>query len=87
MRILDTQVNKPIDKKAPKEYLSEAIRQCQTKVITCGSITDLDQLKKNLADNCVPFETCEMDGSAYGDFLEPRRKRMARKIKQYDYGL
>ena len=44
---LDTQVNKSIGKKAPIEYFTEAVKQCETKNITCGSITDLDLLKKN----------------------------------------
>ena len=84
---LDTQVNKSIGKKAPCEYLAEAIAQCETKVVTCGSITDLEQLKNNLKANCVPFETCSQDYTAYSDFLNERRKLMAEKIKKYYYSL
>ena len=80
---LDTQVNKSIGKKAPCEYFAEAIKQCETKVATCGSITDLNQLKANLEANCIPFETCSKDHSGYRDFLEARRKMMAAKIKKY----
>lgn len=80
---LDTQVNKSIGKKAPHEYLGAAVRQCETKQITCGSITDLDLLRKNLEANCIPFETVEMDASDYESFLAERRKRMAKKIRDY----
>lgn len=84
---LDTQVNKSIGKKAPCEYFADALKQCQTKEIVCGSITDLDMLKENLAANCVPFSVCEMDHTKYEDFLAARRSLMAEKIKNYYYSL
>ena len=84
---LDAQVNKSIGKKAPCEYFSEAVRQCETKVVTCGSITDLETLKANLEANCIPFETCQMTFSDYEGFLEQRRKLMAQKIKKFYYSL
>lgn len=84
---LDTQVNKSIGKKAPCEYLGEAIKQCETKVITCGSITDLEQLKVNLATNCIPFEACDMTYTDYETFLEKRRVLMAKKIRDFYYSL
>lgn len=84
---LDTQVNKSIGKKAPCEYFAEALTQCDTTVITCGSITDSEQLKKNLEANCVPFEVCNMNHNDYPAFLEARRKLMAQKIKDYYYSL
>lgn len=80
---LDTQVNKSIGKKAPCEYFQEALAQCDTKEITCGSITDLNVLKDNLATNCIPFEVCQMDYTNYEEFLEKRRKLMAQKIRDY----
>lgn len=84
---LDTQVNKSIGKKAPCEYFSEAIKQCETKEIKCGSITELEQLKANLAANCIPFEVCVMTHNDYEEFLHKRRVLMAKKIKDYYYGL
>lgn len=80
---LDTQVNKSIGKKAPLEYLGAAVHQCETKQITCGSITDIDLLRHNLEANCIPFETCNMDYTSYEEFLVERRKRMAKKIRDY----
>ena len=80
---LDTQVNKSIGKKAPNIYFAEAVKQCETKEITCGSITDLDMLKANLAANCIPFEVCSYTHEDYEQFLTARRKLMAEKIKNY----
>ena len=84
---LDTQVNKSIGKKAPHEYFADAVKQCETKVIKCGSITDLDLLKANLEANCIPFEVCNMDYTNYAEFLIARRQKMAEKIKNYYYSL
>lgn len=63
--------------------MAEALKQCETKVITCGSITDINALKANLAANCIPFEACEMTHEDYEDFLEKRRVLMAKKIKDF----
>lgn len=84
---LDTQVNKSIGKKAPHEYFEEAFKQCDTKVVTCGAITDLETLKNNLQTNCIPLSVREMDYNNYFEFLDYRRKMMAKKIKDYYYSL
>ena len=84
---LDPQVNKSIGKKAPHEYFAEALKQCETKKITCGSITDLELLKQNLATNCIPFAVTQMSHENYTEFLETRRKLMAQKIRAYYYKL
>lgn len=80
---LDTQVNKSIGKKAPCEYFTEARKQCETGVITIGSITNYDQLLANLETNCVPTDVFDMDFSRYSEFLEKRRVLMAKKIRAY----
>ena len=84
---LDTQVNKSIGKKAPYVYFSEAVQQCKTQAITCGSITGVEQLKENLAANCIPFDICKYTYRDYEQFLAARRKLMAQKIKGYYYSL
>ena len=80
---LDRPVNISIGKKAPKEYFALAVEQCTTKEIKCGAITEIEQLKENLAMNCIPFSVVEMDYHNYEDFLVERRKLMAEKIKNY----
>ena len=80
---LDTQVNKSIGKKAPDVYFHEVRKQCETGIITIGSITDYHQLLENLRINCVPEEVFEMDHTRYAEFLEKRRVMMAKKIRAY----
>ena len=80
---LDTQANKSIGEKPPKVYLNMALKQCDTKIIECGSITDKNQLIKNLEVNCIPQEAFNMDESQYVEFLDARRKLMAKKIRTY----
>ena len=84
---LDRPVNVSIGKHAPMDYFNIAREQCETKVIKCGSITDIDELYKNMAANCVPIEIFEMDHTRYPEFLEKRRAMMAEKIKKYYYSL
>ena len=78
---LDRPVNGSIGKQAPVCYFQKALRQCETKVIECGSITDVEELKRNLTMNCIPGEVFEMDYTRYSEFLEKRRDLMAEKIK------
>ncbi len=80
---LDTQVNKSVGKRAPNDYSAAAKEQCETGEITIGSITNIDQLKMNLATNCVPEDVFEMDHTRYTEFLEKRRVMMAQKIRKY----
>ena len=80
---LDRPVNESIGKKAPKEYFNIALNQCHTKTSKCGSIIDEDQLRKNLADNCIPESIFEMEHEDYSSFLEQRRMLMANKIRKY----
>lgn len=80
---LDRPVNISIGKQAPNEYFKKAFNQCETKEVVCGSITDLDKLKENLKQNCIPESVKDMDESNYEDFIQERRKLMAQKIKEY----
>ncbi len=84
---LDPQVNKSIGKKAPNVYFAEAFEQCTTKIIKCGSITETEMLEENLRQNCIPTEVVNMTYENYPEFLEKRRKLMAKKIKEYYYDL
>ena len=84
---LDRPVNVSIGKQAPIDYFRVAREQCETKVVKCGSITEIEGLKRNLEVNCVPEEVFDMDNTRYAEFLEKRRVLMAQKIKKYYYGL
>lgn len=84
---LDTGVNISIGKKAPNDYFSCALEQCQTSEIKIGTITDEEEFWENLKSNCIPNDILTMDASDYLPFLEKRRKLMAQKIKDYYYSL
>lgn len=62
---------------------SIAREQCNTKVIKCGSIKDIEELSRNLLVNCVPEDVFDMDHTRYAEFLEKRRILMSLKIKKY----
>ncbi len=80
---LDTQVNKTIGKKAPNVYFAEAKKQCETGILTIGSISDYQQLLANMKTNCVSEDVFDMDHTRYAEFLEKRRTMMAKKIRKY----
>lgn len=84
---LDRPVNVSIGKQAPIDYFRVAREQCDTKVIKCGSITNIEELKRNLKANCVPEDVFNMDHTRYAEFLEKRRALMAQKIKKHYYSL
>ena len=48
-----------------------------------GSITTMDDLEANLAENCIPVEFMEMDIFDYQVFLDMRRTMMAKYICKY----
>jgi hypothetical protein len=84
---LDTPVNISIGKKAPKDYFSLALQQCGGEQAKCGSIMNEEDLRANLAINCIPEDIFDMDHTRYAEFLEKRRALMAAKIRKYYEGL
>lgn len=53
------------------------------KQIEFGNISDAELLSKNLEENCIPADIVDMDVSRYDEFLQQRRKMMARLIERY----
>lgn len=80
---LDTPVNISIGKKAPKDYFSEARKQCGGEIALCGSIRDEKVLLDNLEMNCIPADIFTMDYTRYEEFLGLRRSLMAKKIRKF----
>lgn len=80
---LDTQVNKAISDDAPTVYFTKAKRQCKTKEIELGNISDESLLLSNLSENCIPNGIDKMDVSSYDNFLSERRRLMAALIERY----
>ena len=84
---LQQEINIKIRDDSPAEYMKEVLEQTKTKVPVYGAITDIDQLKDNLRQNCVPDGFEKMTISDYSSFLEKRRILMAQKIKEYYFSL
>jgi hypothetical protein len=80
---LDTQINISIGKKSPTEYFTIVANQCESELKQIGTLKDKDDLKDNLAANCIPDNIFTLTYSDYEDFLLERRKLMAEKIKNY----
>jgi len=85
---LDTPLNIKIGKKAPREYLNEALNAIKNAQETSfKAIKSEAEFYQNLEDNCIPSEILEMDFTNYQAFLEIRRAKMTALIKQYYYNL
>ena len=84
---LQQEINIKISNDSPAEYMKEVFEQTETKVPVYGAITDINELKDNLRQNCVPVGFEKMTISDYSSFLEKRRVMMAQKIKEYYFSL
>lgn len=85
--LLDTGVNISIGKRAPNEYFSAALAQCETGTIIVGTIMDTEYFWANLKTNCIPNDVVSMSAEDYPVFFQKRRKMMAAKIRYYYYSL
>lgn len=84
---LQQEINIKISDDSPADYMKEVLGQIDTKVPVYGAITDINELKENLRQNCVPEGFEKMTISDYSSFLEKRRILMAQKIKEYYFSL
>jgi hypothetical protein len=81
------EINIAIKDQSPKKYFQEILKQCEEKTSKYGEIQDIELLKQNMKQNCIPLEVFEMEADQYEEFLEMRRKLMAQKIKEYYFSL
>ena len=81
--IVQSEINIAIGDNAPAVYFQDMVGQCQGGRKKYGSITEIDELKANLAANCIPESMLSISQPDYDGFLEERRKLMAAKIKVY----
>ncbi len=81
--LAQSEINIAIGDKAPAVYFKELVDQCQGGKKKYGGITDLGELKANLAESCIPESMLSESVPDYDTFLEQRRKLMAAKIKVY----
>ncbi len=81
--LAQSEINIAIGDKAPGVYFGEIAEQCNGGPKKYGGITELDELRANLAMSCVPETMLGDNIPDFGDFLEMRRHLMAAKIKAY----
>lgn len=78
-----TEINIKIKDDAPCVYMELMKKQIAGGDLSYGGITTEDDLKRNLAENCVPEEFMDMDIWGFPEFLEKRRFLMAQFVKKY----
>lgn len=78
-----SEINIKVGKKSPKDYFREIKEQCQGRKLKYGNIDNLDDLKINMKKHCIPETVFDMEFENYFDFLEERRRLMAKKIEKY----
>lgn len=81
--LTQSEINIKIGKRSPKEYMSAVLHQCTTKEPVYGGIVNSEELRKNLEDHAIPDSIFEMEVDRYEEFLDERRKLMAKRIKKY----
>jgi len=84
---MQSEINIKVGNKAPIEYFNEILEQIKTGSTLYGGILNMDDLKRNLAENCVPESVQTMNIEQYEDFLKERRILIAQKIKEYYFKL
>lgn len=78
-----SEINIKIKDDAPCVYMELMKKQIAGGNLFYGGITTEDDLKRNLAENCVPEEFMDMDIWGFPEFLEKRRFLMAQFVKKY----
>ena len=78
-----SETNIKIKDDAPCEYMARMKQQVAGEGTYYGGITDKDDLRANLAENCVPEAIMDMDIFDYQVFLDTRRTMMAQYIREY----
>ena len=81
--MLQTEVNVQVSDRAPVEYMQTVKAQCNGEDNRYGAINTIEDLNKNMAENCIPESFSNMTAEDYEEFLKQRRILMANKIKKY----
>ena len=87
--MMQSEINISIGDKSPADYFSKLLVCCHNgdEKAVYGAITKLNQIKDNFAMHCVPEGMENKTIEHYEEFLQERRKLMAKKIKKYYWKL
>lgn len=77
------EINIKIANKSPSAYFAKVLKQCEGDELEFGGIHDLETLKENMRQNCIPESVFTMSLNNYFDFLKERRLLMAKKMESY----
>ncbi len=84
---MQSEINIAVGDKEPAVYFSDLMDQCKSGEPKYGGITDKGELMKNFAMHCISNGMESMIIDDYDDFLQERRRLMARKMRDYYYKL
>lgn len=87
--MMQSEINISIGDKSPADYFSKLLEYCRNgnERAAYGAITDLDQIRDNFVTHCIPEGMENKTIEHYEEFLQERRKLMAKKIKKYYWKL
>ncbi len=87
--MMQSEINISIGVKSPADYFSKLLEYCRNgnERAAYGAITDLNQIKDNFVMHCIPKGMENKTIEHYEEFLQERRKLMAKKIKKYYWKL
>ncbi len=84
---MQSEINIKVGNKPPKDYFEMINSQIAGGDNLLSGISSSDELLENLKANCIPAEIMEMDVDDYPEFLDMRRKLMAKKMRDYYFSL
>lgn len=85
--VAQSEINIQIGDKSPKAYFAELADQVRGGKQKYGGINDEAELRANLKMNCVPEALIDGTIPSFDEFLDERRRLMARRIQAYFGGL
>lgn len=84
---LQSEINIKISDASPAEYMNTILEQIKSGNHQITGISSIEELQRNLEENCIPVDFMNYTIGDYEHFLGERRKLMAEKIRKYYYSL
>ncbi|MFZ4826182.1 MAG: GmrSD restriction endonuclease domain-containing protein [Phototrophicaceae bacterium] len=79
--VIQSEINIAIGNAEPRTYFQAILEQASGGQRKYGNISDLDDLRNNYRENCIPDAMEKMTLDDYESFLQARRQLMAQKIR------
>ena len=81
--VMQSEINIAIGDRPPASYFRTLWEQCEIGLPKYGNIRDAHQLRANLSAHCIPEGVTGPEERDYEEFLQRRRRLMAKKIRDY----